>query len=54
MKNDREIKRVLKLVKNDIDEYLAMPNPDAYSDSILDMIIKHLEKLKELHETNHA
>lgn len=52
MKNDRKIKESVKRISELSREYLSMPNPCAYTDSILDKILQHAEKLRELHETN--
>ena len=54
MRNDRAIKKTVKAIKQLADEFLAMPNQCAYTDSIVDKIVKNANELKELHDTNSA
>lgn len=52
MKNDEEIKAEIRSIKTLADEYLSLPNACAYSDSIVDALLGHAEKLKGLHDSN--
>ena len=52
MKNDNKIKQSIKTIQHLCSEYLAQPNPCAYTDSLIDLILKQAEDLHKLHEKN--
>lgn len=52
MKNDRKIKEEVKIITDLCNEFRSYPNPCAYTDSIIDRIFEHAEKLKKLSDSN--
>ena len=52
MRNDKKIEESVKRILSLAQEFVSMPNQCAYTDSILDNIIKEAAKLEELHDTN--
>ena len=52
MKNDKKIESLIKKIKQETEEFLNLPNQCAYSDRIVENIIKYADELKTAYDNN--
>ena len=52
MRNDYKIKKVLKEINTKIEEIIKQPNMDAYTDRLIESIIKKAKEIEKLHYDN--